>query len=163
VDSRVPRFCGIPYENLIKPKSIMLWKRFLKNIFLEIVFNPNLVFLLKRKFWVKRFLGKNFTWLKNWFKECFDKSYFYLICKPCTNCFPHGFYFPKYSKFPFLNQTWISHNLFKKRRTTVLFSIGFRLSKKVWAFKEKTKNRVLSVWLRSFKPWHLKNFICILH
>ena len=99
----------------------MLWKRFLKNIFLEIMFNPNLLFLLKKKFWVKRFLGKNFTRLKNWFKECFDKSYFYLISKPCTNCFPHGFYFPKYSKFPFLNQTWISHYLFKKRRTVQLF------------------------------------------
>jgi len=58
------------------------------------------------------------------------------MLKPCTSCFSRGFYFLKYSKFPFLNKTWIQHNLFNKRRAIVWyyrFSLdhkGRELSKK---------------------------------
>ena len=87
--------------------------------------------------------------------EGFDKTYFYLMFKLCTSCYSHGFYFPKYSKFPFLNQTWFSQNLFKKRWTIVL-GIGFSLEQKGVSFQRKKKTESLECVFEISQAWHLR-------
>jgi len=90
--------------------------------------------------------------------EGFDKTDFYLMFKPCTGCVLYGFYFLKYLKVPSLNKTWISHNLFKKRRTIVLVH-RFSPEEKSVSVQRKRKPSLFECVIKNFQAWHLKNFI----
>jgi len=73
--------------------------------------------------------------------------------KPCAKRILYGFYFWYIKSFLFLIKLDFT-KFFKKRRNIVL-CIGFSIEKRCELSKRK-ENRVLRVWLRSFKSWHLR-------
>ena len=87
--------------------------------------------------------------------EGFDITYFHLMFNPCTSYFPHGFYFSKSSKFPFLTQTWISHNFYLRKGDQLFWSIGFfTWDQKCELSRRKRKPRFWVCVIKSFQAWH---------
>ena len=64
------------------------------------------------------------------------------------------FIFQNTQKFPFLNQTWISQNLFKRKGEQLFWFISFYLRRKVWAFREKENRAFWVCVIKSFQAWH---------